>query len=211
MLHIMFSWWALIDRARSFGEGSEINHCVHSAFSLWMDKYDVQICLWIQTLWWLEVFSPFSSKNCCPWYSKMTSKLSETLCVEWCARSRCRFKHSSFQSLSISRKKRRFEQFCNHPRAPKRTAARHAAAMSCSVSFHLHSVESVDRRSYFTPAALVTDPMHQISVSLVHHDPNDLGSEILIRIFPKERTQIWSSESFNNVDLTDSWSVFGFG
>ena len=35
---------------------------------------------------------------------------------------------------------------------------------------------------------MVTDPTSQSSVPLVRHDLSDLGSEILIRILPKERT-----------------------
>ena len=35
---------------------------------------------------------------------------------------------------------------------------------------------------------MVADPTNQSSVPLVRHDLSDLGSEILIRILPKERT-----------------------
>ena len=40
----------------------------------------------------------------------------------------------------------------------------------------------------FAPIVMVTDPTNQSSVPLVRHDLSDLGSEILIRILPKERT-----------------------
>ena len=35
---------------------------------------------------------------------------------------------------------------------------------------------------------MVTEPTNQSSVPLVRHDLSDLGSEMLIRILPKERT-----------------------
>ena len=40
----------------------------------------------------------------------------------------------------------------------------------------------------FAPIVMVTKPTNQSSVPLVHHDLSDLGSEIVIRILPKERT-----------------------
>ena len=40
----------------------------------------------------------------------------------------------------------------------------------------------------FAPIVMVTDPTNQSSVPMVRHDLSDLGSEILIRILPKERT-----------------------
>ena len=40
----------------------------------------------------------------------------------------------------------------------------------------------------FAPIVMVTEPTNQSSVPLVRHDLSDLGSEILIRILPKECT-----------------------
>jgi len=50
------------------------------------------------------------------------------------------------------------------------------------------------------------------SVSLMHHDPGDLGSPILIQIIPNERTdqQICNSLSLLKGSLSDcvSWNIY---
>ena len=46
---------------------------------------------------------------------------------------------------------------------------------------------------------MVTEPTNQSSVPSARHDLSDLGSEILIRILPKERTQICCQSNFQHV------------
>ena len=47
--------------------------------------------------------------------------------------------------------------------------------------------DSADALHSFAPAVMVTDLMNLSSVPLMHRDLCDLGSQILIRILPKER------------------------
>ena len=61
------------------------------------------------------------------------------------------------------------------------------SATAILFSFLNLACDSTDALHSFAPAVMVTDLMNLSSVPLMHRDLCDLGSQILIRILPKER------------------------
>ena len=64
----------------------------------------------------------------------------------------------------------------------------------------------------FAPIVMVTDPTNQSSIPLVRHDLSELGSEIMIRILPKNA--IWGCDGFGDRGVFElqlktnlSWSL----